>query len=72
MMNIKNLSASELYQLASILYDCKKRAAEAEKGLDQVVNKVKGLSEDSFAFVWDLIPVEHHTLDAIQLPHITY
>ena len=72
MMNIKNLSASELYQLASILYECKKRAEEAEKGLSQVVNKVKGMSEDSFAFVWDLIPQEHHSLDAIQLPHITY
>ena len=65
MMNIKSLSASELYQLASILYECKKRAEEAEKGLSQVVNKVKGMSEDSFAFVWDLIPQEHHSLDAI-------
>jgi hypothetical protein len=33
MMNIKNLSADELFQLASILYECKKRAEEAEKGL---------------------------------------
>jgi hypothetical protein len=51
--------------LASILYECKKRAEEAEKNLKEVVNKVKGLSEDSFAFVWDKIPVEHHSLNAI-------
>ena len=30
------------------------------------------MSEDSFAFVWDRIPEEHHSLKAIQLPHITY
>jgi len=30
------------------------------------------MSEDSFAFVWDKIPEEHHSLSAIQLPHITF
>jgi uncharacterized coiled-coil protein SlyX len=65
LMNIRNLTANELHQLASILYECKRRAVEAEKNLDYVVHKVKGLSEDSFAFVWDLIPPAHHSLDAI-------
>jgi hypothetical protein len=38
----------------------------------EVVNKIKGMSEDSFGFVWDNIPVEHHYLRAIKLPHLTY
>lgn len=37
-----------------------------------MVNKIRGLSEDSFAFVWDKIPKEHHRLNVIQLPHITF
>lgn len=30
------------------------------------------MSEDSYAFVWDRIPDEHQSLNAIQLPHIAY
>lgn len=72
MLNIKNLNSNELFQLASILYYCKSKAADAEKNLSTVVNKVKGMSEDSHAFVWDRIPEEHHSLRAVQLPHIAY
>lgn len=72
MVDVKTLSAKELFQLASILYHCKTQSEHAEKNLCQVVNKCKGMSEDSFAFVWDRIPEEHHNLRAIQLPHIAY
>jgi hypothetical protein len=65
MINVKQLSASELFQLASILYNCKKKSDEAEKNLALVVDKIKALSEDSFAFVWDKLPEEHHSTNAI-------
>jgi len=44
------------------LYQCRKKAEDSEKNLGTVVNKIKGMSEDSFAFVWDKIPEEHHSL----------
>ena len=71
MLNIKSLSANELYQLATILNTCMKKSKEAQKNLSQVVDKVKSLSEDSFAFVWDKIPAEHHSLSAITSPYVT-
>ena len=51
---------------------CKQKSEATEKNLREVVNKIKGLSEDSFAFVWDKLPKEHHSTKAITLPHITY
>ena len=54
-LNIRALSSQELFQLATILYNCKEKAKMTEESLNKVVNKVKGLSEDSFAFVWDNI-----------------
>jgi len=72
MLNVKSLNASELFQLASILFNCKGKAQEAEKSLGSVVTNIKGMSEDSYAFVWDKIPAEHHSTGAIKLPHITY
>ena len=50
---------------------CMKKSKEAQKNLFEVVNKVKSLSEDSFAFVWDMIPAEHHSLNAITSPYVT-
>ena len=71
MLNIKSLSANELYQLATILNTCMKKSKEAEKNLSQVVDKVKNLSEDSFSFVWDKIPAEYHNLSTITSPYQT-
>ena len=61
-----------MYQLANIINVCKQKSEATEKNLREVVNKIKGLSEDSFAFVWDKLPKEHHSTKAITLPHITY
>jgi hypothetical protein len=67
MINVKRLSADELHQLATILNSCMKKSRAAEVNLEDIVQKVKGLSEDSFAFVWDNIPKEHHNL--LQIPN---
>ena len=47
MLNIRSLSAQELYQLATTLYSCMGKAKSTEKALGQVVGKIKGQSEDS-------------------------
>ena len=65
MLNIKALSSQELHQLATILYNCKQKSTATEESLDKVVKKVKGLSEDSYAFVWDKIEYDPYK---IQLP----
>jgi hypothetical protein len=72
MLNIRSLKASELHQLANILYTCKIKAQETEKALGQVVGKVKGLSEDSQAFVFDQLDPVHDSISVIQLPHHTF
>lgn len=72
MLNIRSLAASELHQLATILYTCKGKAQDTEKALGQVVDKVKGLSEDSQAFVFDQLDPSHDSLSVIQLPHLTF
>ena len=72
MLNIRSLRAEELHQLANILYTCKIKAQETEKALGQVVGKVKGLSEDSQAFVFDQLDPVHDSISVIQLPHHTF
>ena len=72
LINVKCLRANELEQLATILYECKKKSDQTEKNLAEVVDKIKNLSEDSFAFVWDNLSKEHHSLAAIQLSHLKY
>ena len=62
MMNVKQLSSNELFQLASIINQCKKKSETSEKDLERVVDTIKNLSEDSFAFVWDKIPKEHYSV----------
>ena len=64
-MNVRTLKASELFQLASILYQCREKSIAAEKELNTVVEKIRGMSEDSYAFVWDRIPVQFHSTKAI-------
>jgi hypothetical protein len=72
MLNIKLLSAAELYQLASILHSCMQKSKESEKNLKEVVAKIGPLSEDSYAFVWDKLPQVHHEVSCIQLPQFLY
>ena len=72
MLNVRSLKSEELHQLASILYTCKGKAQETENALGQVVDKVKGLSEDSQAFVFDQLDPIHDSLTAIQLPQVTF
>ena len=72
MLNIRSLSANELFQLATIIYNCKSKAGLTEKALHKVVTKMKGMSEDSKAFVYDKLFKEHDSLNAIQLPHVTF
>ena len=71
MMNVKQLSANELFQLASIINQCKKKSEQSETDLSRVVDSIKNLSEDSFSFVWDKIDKKHYSVSAITLPHIT-
>ena len=72
MLNVRSLKSSELHQLATILHSCKGKAEDTEKALGEVVNKIKGLSEDSQAFVFDALHPIHNSLSAIQLPHLTF
>lgn len=69
MLNVKTLSAKELYQLANIIHSCKVKAEDSEKNLSKIVDKIKGMSEDSYALVWDKIPDSHFNLNSIMLPH---
>jgi uncharacterized protein YifN (PemK superfamily) len=72
MLNIRSLSAAELYQLATILHNCMLKSKDSEKNLKDVVVKVGTLSEDSYAFVWDKLPEVHHDMSNIQLPQFLY
>lgn len=47
-----------------------KKSKESEKNLGEVVDKVRPLSEDSYSFVWDKIPLEHHSLGSISSPYV--
>lgn len=42
-----------------------KKSKYSENNLKSLMYKIKGLSEDSFSFVWDNIPPEHHNTDNI-------
>ena len=53
MLNVRSLTTDELFQLATIIYNCKQKSVETEKNLGKIVNKIKGMSEDSHAFVYD-------------------
>ena len=46
-----------------------KKSKSSESNLKDIIHKIKGLSEDSFAFVWDNIPKEHHTTESIPDPY---
>lgn len=63
------MPGDELHLIANLINTCMKKSKESEKNLREVVEKVKPMSEDSFSFVWDKIPIEHHSISSIPDPY---
>jgi len=65
LINVRSLKPSELNQLATILYSCKQKSDATEKNLMEVVEKIKSMSADSDAFVWEKLDQKHKTTNSI-------